>query len=953
MSEKNGIPSGDKPFVQDVLSTDLLRESNILNLLPAAVYVCDMSGIIRKYNEQAVQLWGRRPEIGDRDERFCGAFKLYYPDGTYLPHDETPVAACLKDGLPRKNLEVVIERPDLSRSFVKVNIVPLKDEHGEQVGMINCFHEITDQKRTEKELLRKTVELQDYVDNGNIGLHWVDKDGIIVWANKAELDLLGYSMEEYIGQKISKFHLHQEKINDILTRLDNGDCLEKYESELLCKDGTVKTVQISSSVYREEGKFIHTRCFTIDVTEQKKLFSALANSEERYKRLVNSLPAGVYTCDKEGAINFYNEVAASLWGYRPDTNTNKLKYCACYKVYLNGIFVPADQTPMAIALQTGQSFRNLEVVMERPNGQSFIASVNIDPLYDESKNIVGAINVFQDISSIKQAELKLKESETRYRELIQTLQTPLYTTDAFGRIMLYNKAAADLWGREPKIGEDLWCGSYKILKTDGSHLPLDSCPMAICLKEQRPVYNEEILVIRPDGSIRHVAPHPQPVYDSSGNLTGAVNMLVDITEMKIVEKALRESEENYRNLANSLEQKVKEKTKDLIISTEELKKSEERYHKMVDEVEDYAIILLDKNGVVQNWNKGAEKIKGYKEEEIVGKSFQAFYLPQDREDGLPLKLLKDASENGKAIHEGWRRRKDGSIFWGNSVLTALHDNQDNIIGFSKVTRDLTELKLAEDKNKEYLSQLEFQNEELEQFTYAASHDMKEPLRKIHLYNSYIADNPSNKLDNKSAEYLKRSLQAVDRMKNLIEDLLAYSRVTSNVEGYEAVEMNNLIKDLTLDHKEELDEKGVNIELGKLPVIWAVKFQIRQLMFNLIDNAIKYKHPERNAIITLSSKVVYGYDIVECDAEPNTLYHEISVEDNGVGFDSQHAQKIFEVFQRLNNLSNAKGSGIGLAICKRIIQNHKGFIRAVGRPGEGARFSIYLPDLKSLVSAKPQ
>lgn len=942
MSEK-AEESGDyTPFVQEVLAADLLKESNILNLLPAAVYVCDMSGIIKKFNEQAVQLWGRRPEVGDTEERYCGAYKLYYPDGTYLPHDETPVAGCLKDGLPRTNLEVVIERPDLSRIFVRTNIVPIRDEQGDQVGMINCFYDITDQKKIEKELLRKTAELQDYVDNANIGLHWVDANGIIKWANKAELNLLGYTKEEYIGQHISKFHLRQRKIEDILLRLGNNDALDKYESELICKDGAVKTVQISSSVYREEGQFIHTRCFTIDVTEQKQLFMALANSEERYRRLVNSLPAGVYTCDKEGVINFFNEVAAALWGYRPDISNRQLKYCACYKVFLNGTFVLPHETPMAIALQTGQSFRNVEVVMERPDGTSFFASVNIDPLYNEENNIVGAINVFQDISSVKQAELSLKESEARYRELIQALQTPLYTTDDEGRIMIYNNAAVDLWGRVPEIGKDLWCGSYKIMNTDGSPLPLSNCPMAVCLKEQRPVYNEEILVIRPDGSLRHVAPHPQPIFDSSGKMTGAINMLVDITDMKNVEKALRESEESYRSLASSLEQKVKEKTRNLTIRTEELKKSEERYHKMVDEVEDYAIILLDRNGIVQNWNKGAEKIKGYKEKEIVGKSFHAFYLPQDRKDGLPVRLLKDASEKGKAIHEGWRQRKDGSTFWGNSVLTALHDDQGNIIGFSKVTRDLTERKLTEDKNKEYLLQLEFQNEELEQFTYAASHDMKEPLRKIHLYINYIIDNCSNQLDNKSKEYLNRSLHAAGRMKSLIEDLLSYSRLTSNIEGYTAIDMNDVIKDLMLHHKEEFEQKRVSMEVGKLPVIWAVPFQIRQLMFNLIDNSIKYKHPDKNAIIKISSELVQGYKILEFNAEPNALYHEIIVEDNGVGFDSQYAQKIFEIFQRLNNLPGTKGSGIGLAICKRIIQNHKGFIRGAGNPNEGAAFYIYLP-----------
>lgn len=793
-------------------STDLLLGIDTLNLLPVAVYTCDMSGVIKMFNEQAVKLWGRRPAVGDKDERFCGAYKLYNIDGTYLPHNETPVAACLKDGHPRKDVQVIIERPDLSRIYVRVNIVPVRDEKGDQIGMINCFYNITDLKEPEKDLFRKTVELEDYVNNASIGLHLIDAKGIIKWANKAELNLLGYTEKEFIGHHISQFHVHQEKIGDILMRLSRNETLNQYEAELRCKDGAIKTVHISSSVYREDGEFIHTRCFTIDITAQKQLFQAL------------------------------------------------------------------------------------------------------------------------------------KESETRYRNLIHMLETPLYTTDAEGRITLYNKAAVDLWGREPEIGKDLWCGSYKILNIDGAHLPLDSCPMAVCLKEQRAVYDEEILVIRPDGSIRHVAPHPQPIFDSDGKMTGAINMLVDITAIKSVEKALRESEAKYRNLAGSLEEIVEEKTHDLLRKTEELKKSEERYHKMVAQVEDYAIVLLDRHGIIQNWNKGAEKIKGYKEEEIIGKSFQEFYLPEDRKSGLPFKLLKEAAEKGKAIHEGWRKRKDGSAFWGSIVLTALHDNQNNIIGFSKVTRDLTERKLAEDKNKEYMAQLEFQNRELEQFTYAASHDMKEPLRKIHFYNGYIATNPSNQLDEKSLEYLNRSINAVERMKTLIEDLLSYSRITSNVESYEELDLNHAIEEITLNIKEELDQKSISIEKEKLPVIRAVPFQIKQLFFNLIDNAIKYKHPDRNAVIKVSGTLVHGYDVIGYNTEPDTLYHRISVEDNGVGFDFQYGHKVFEIFQRLNNLPGTKGSGIGLAICKKIVQNHRGIIQAIGKPNEGASFLIYIPKM---------
>lgn len=540
-------------------------------------------------------------------------------------------------------------------------------------------------------------------------------------------------------------------------------------------------------------------------------------------------------------------------------------------------------------------------------------------------------------------------------QILNQLPVAVYVCDINGNILQYNEKAAQLWGRKPGLGskDDLFSGTSKIYTLDGSCIPLHETPMTASLQDGLPRKNIELVIQRPDLTRIITRLNVQPIKDKEGHITGLINCFYEITELdnsvsnnpgnrQHDQHFIIDSNTESKKRNNKSPEIIKENTDDLKQKNEELRKSEERYHKMIEEVEDYAIILLDKQGIIQNWNKGAEKIKGYREKEIIGKSFKIFYSKKDQESGLATSLLEHAKKFGKAIHEGWRMRKDGSKFWGSIVITALHDDEDNIIGFSKVTRDLTERKLAEDKLKEYTSELEFQNKELEQFAYAASHDMKEPLRKIHFYNSYIADNAADKLDEKSKLYLARSLNAVNRMSVLIEDLLTYSRTTSNTESLADTDLNKIVEEVKMLHKEEIDQKKIRINIGPLPILKVVPFQVKQLMENLINNSIKYKHPARNAQVNISSTLVKGEEIEEIDALSSRLYHKISITDNGIGFEPKNAGKIFEIFQRLNNHPDAIGSGIGLAICNRIVQNHKGFIKAMGKLNEGARFDVYFP-----------
>lgn len=367
--------------------------------------------------------------------------------------------------------------------------------------------------------------------------------------------------------------------------------------------------------------------------------------------------------------------------------------------------------------------------------------------------------------------------------------------------------------------------------------------------------------------------------------------------------------------------------------------SAERYYRMIDEVQDYAIIFINPDGVIEHWNKGAQRIKGYSEQEAIGKNFRMFYTPEDQQRKLPEELLNTALTEGKAVHEGYRVRKDGSRFWGSILITAVHDNSGNVIGFSKVTRDLTELKAAYDDIKMKNQQLEKMNHELSAFAYVSSHDLQEPLRKIKYFSERIREEDYKVLSEKSRDYFARIMKSADRLRALIDDLLAYSRINNIHSTSEPTDLNAVIRAVLEELSVRIEETGAMIEVQQLPVIEVIPFQMHQLFLNLISNSLKFLRPQTSPRIIISCDHVNAGDNGEQAGKP---YYRISVEDNGVGFSNEYADRIFEVFQRLHDRSQYDGTGVGLSICRKIAENHGGFIQAEGRPGSGATFSVCLP-----------
>ncbi len=351
--------------------------------------------------------------------------------------------------------------------------------------------------------------------------------------------------------------------------------------------------------------------------------------------------------------------------------------------------------------------------------------------------------------------------------------------------------------------------------------------------------------------------------------------------------------------------------------------NEEYYKKMVEEITDYAIFLLDPEGIIRTWNKGAERIKGYTPEEIIGQHFRIFYTHTDRKKGLPEKMLQQAVMFDKTNLEGWRVRKDGTTFWANTVITALHDKNGTIIGFTKITKDLTDQKLIQD-----VRQLAQKNKELEQLVYITSHDLQEPLSSITGFADILEQNYEKQLDEDGNKYLHYLTQSCAHMSNLIKALLDYSLI-GRERMLERVDCNKLVSEVTGNLNHAIRENNAKIIIGELPTLDANFVELELLFQNLIGNAIKFRKKDISPEIT-----------IKVSKQKNAW--EFSIRDNGIGMDEKFQEKIFNIFQRLHNKSEFEGTGIGLAHCKKIVSLYGGKIWVKSTPGEGSTFCFTLP-----------
>ncbi|MES2138833.1 MAG: ATP-binding protein [Bacteroidota bacterium] len=390
----------------------------------------------------------------------------------------------------------------------------------------------------------------------------------------------------------------------------------------------------------------------------------------------------------------------------------------------------------------------------------------------------------------------------------------------------------------------------------------------------------------------------------------------DVNEVLNIVNELEEYYVTTQGIALAMLLKIQKETEASLLA------SEKQLQLMVSNIKGYAIFMIDTTGHIISWNQGAVNTKGYLEEEIIGKHISVFYTSEDIELQKPQQNLKIARENGRCESEGWRIRKDGSKFWAEVIFTAIYNELGVLEGFAKITHDISDRKKAEDELKQTTLELLRSNQELEQFAYVASHDLQEPLRMVTSYLQLIEKRYKNKLDQDASDFIGFAVDGSNRMRVLIQSLLEYSRV-NRIKPFEPINVTDLLNEIVQNLSGAIEEQKATVLFEEMPIIYGDFVLIGQLFQNLIENAIKFRG-DKNPQVLISAK------------KENNEYL-FSIKDNGIGMKKEYLDKIFVIFQRLNSKEKYPGTGIGLAICKKIVERHNGKIWVESEVDKGSTF----------------
>lgn len=653
--------------------------------------------------------------------------------------------------------------------------------------------------------------------------------------------------------------------------------------------------------------------------------SQLAAVNERLRQtlqettdLYNNAPCGYHSVDATGTYVLINQTELDWLGYSRAEVVGKVRFSDQVAPEF------ADRIRQQLqALTRSERVDVLEVPMRRKDGSSFVALLSSTALIDENGRFVRTNNTLVDITQRKSAEEALRENQRFLQAVTSHMPGLIAYLDNCLCVRFANEEHRRMYGLSPEaihgrfIGDCLPPPIWQEVRTHFRQ----------ALGGQPQQY--EAWRKAGDGSPMYISASLLPDHHD-GEVQGVIVQIIDITERKRIE-------ERVSQMNDELEARIRERSMELL-------ESEQRFRLMADNLREYCIFFLDAQGHITDWSDSAQRMEGYSPSEMLGQHYSKLFLLDKPDDamGHATQMLRMAASRGQHELHAWQTRKDGSRYWAHSLLIALRDDGGELRGFAKISRDMTDAKRLDDLMRNINDELENRvverteqllaaNKDLESFSYSVSHDLRSPLRHISSFVSLLEEHLGDQGDETTLRYLGTISNSARHMSQLIDGLLAFSRLGRSAVNVMPVDFAMLVEAVVSQLAHDTEGRVVDWVIAPdLPVVQGDALLLREVWANLLGNAFKYTRPRERARIEIGWSVdpAVGY----------TFY----VRDNGVGFDTKYAQKLFGVFQRLHRASEFEGTGIGLALTRRILERHGGSIWAESQQGEGSVFHFSLP-----------
>lgn len=837
-----------------------------------------------------------------------------------------------------------LRRKDGSILWTLANVSPQRDTGGNFVGFLAMHTDITERKQAEL-ALRESEQRFSIIFHSNPSALAITRapDFQFVDVNESWVHLFGYRREEVVGHTSKELGLfapgdYEQRTAIVEETQKHGKTLN---NEILARTKSGKLLYLLSSteivtIHSEN----HILSAVIDITERKRageeqqrLLESVSRSQRTFSELVERAPFGIYIVDSQFRIAHMNK------GSQEGAFRNVRPLIGRPLTEAMHILWPDDVAEGIIGrfrhtLETGEPFYSPRFTNPR-NDTAIVESYEWElhrmRLPD---GVYGVICYYFDSTQIRVAEEALRQSEERLRLAQSSANVGIWDWDLRSGVVSWTPELDTMYGYNPGTFPGNYVGFSSRVHPDD--LPEVERARSEAVRTHTS-FDMDFRIVHPSNTIHWINAKGSAVYDLAGNPLRIFGVSVDITERKKIEEALRVKNEELGIINEELitaQDETKYNYEQLVKTGLELQETSQYLENLINHANG-PIIVWDPEFRITRFNRAFEILTGMTSKRVIGHRLDILFPMSTRKSSMEQIRRAMTGERWETVeipimgHDGTER----FVLWNSAPIYG--KDGKTVISVIAQGQDITEMKETETALRDSVAKLKQSNTELEQFAYVASHDLREPLRMVTSYSQLLQLRYAGKLDTDADEFIDYIVDGGRTMNALINDLLEFSRVTSQAKPFEPADLNEIVLAARKNLGVSIEESKAHITVTDLPVLPVDRTQLVRVFQNLISNAIKFRR-QVPLEITIS-------------AEQRGIWWIISVKDNGIGIGPEYTDKIFEIFKRLHTREEYPGTGIGLAICRRIVDRHGGSIWVESETGMGSTFYFSLPSKRKNLS----